>query len=438
MRIEASKELFDRAQKSLAGGVAAQVRSFALPHPVYFDHGQGSKLYDVDGNEYIDYLLAYGPLILGHCPEPVVDAVREQAGRGSLFGAPHETVVELAEKLIELVPCYEMVRFNNSGSEAVHAVLRLARAFTGRSKIVKFEGHYHGWYDNIYISHLPEALSMIGLERAPWPVLGSPGQPESVLEDIIVLPWNDLEIVERALKEHAHEIAAIITEPIMSNSGVIPPAEGYLEGLRRLTREYDVLLIFDEVITGLRVGLHSAQGYFGITPDLAIIGKALGAGYPIISWGGRMEIMQLIAQRQVIHAGTFNGNPVCAAAALATLTELSRDDGAVYERMTALTTTLKEGIAERAQAYDIPVRLQGIGPFFGLSFRDPAVPITNFREALEEYPGRYLRFRRAVLERGVHIFPTEKGLWYLSTAHTEQDIAQTLDSVDGAFATPRE
>lgn len=434
MRIQASKELFDRAQKSLAGGVASQVRSFALPHPVYFDHGQGSKLYDVDGNEYIDYLLAYGPLILGHCPEPVVDAVRKQAGRGSTFGAPHETLVELAEKLIELVPCYEMVRFNNSGSEAVQAVLRLARAFSGRSKIVKFEGHYHGWYDNIYISHLPEALSMIGLERAPWAVLGSAGQPESVLEDIIVLPWNDLEVVERTLKQHAHEIAAIITEPIMSNCGIIPPAAGYLEGLRRLTHEYDVLLIFDEVITGLRTGLHSAQGYFSVTPDLAIIGKALGAGYPILSWGGRMEIMQLIAQRQVIHAGTFNGNPVCAAAALATLTELSRDDGAVYERMTALTNTLKKGIAERAEAYDIPVRLQGIGPFFALSFRDPQVPITNFREALEEYPGRYPRFRLALLERGVHTFPTEKGLWYLSTTHTKQDITQTLDSVDEALA----
>lgn len=434
MRIERSRELFERAQRSLAGGVGAQVRSLALPHPVYFDRGEGSKLYDVDGNEYVDYLLAYGPLILGHCPPPVVETVSEQLARGTAFGAPHETIVALAEKLVEIVPCYEMVRFNNSGSEAVQAVQRLARAFTGKSKIIKFEGHYHGWYDNIYISHLPEALSMIGLPHAPWAVLGSPGQPESVLQDIVVLPWNDLEVVERTLKARAHEIAAIITEPIMSNCGVIPPNEGYLEGLRRLTAEHEVLLIFDEVITGLRVGLHSAQGHFGVTPDLSIIGKALGAGYPIISWGGRREIMQLIAERQVVHAGTFNANPLCATAALATLTELARDDGGVYDRMTTLATRLKDGIAERAESHEIPVRLQGIGPFFGLSFRDPEVPITNFREALEEYPGRYPRFRLALLERGVHIFPSEKGLWYLSTAHTEQDIARTLDSVDGALA----
>ncbi len=438
MKLDKSAQLFERAQKSLAGGVGAQVRLASLPHPVYFDRGQGAKLYDVDGNEYIDYLLAYGPLILGHCPRPVADAVKAQLERGTLFGAPHEAIVRLAEKLVELVPCYEMVRFSNSGSEAVHAVQRLARAFTGRPKIVKFEGHYHGWYDNIYISHLPEALSMIGLPHAPWPVLGSPGQPESVLQDIIVLPWNNLELVERTLKDRAHEIAAIITEPVMSNCAVIPPLAGYLEGLRRLTQEHEVLLIFDEVITGLRIGLHSAQGHFGVIPDLSIVSKALGAGYPIVSWGGRREIMELVAQRQVVHAGTFNANPLCAAAALATVTELSRDNGAVYERMTALATTLKEGIAKQARAHGIPVRLQGIGPFFGLSFRDPEVPITNFREALEEYPGRYPKFRLALLERGVHIFPTEKGLWYLSAAHTEEDITRTLEAVDGALATLKE
>lgn len=435
MKLNNSEELFARAQKSLAGGVGAQVRSLSLPHPIYFHRGEGAKLYDVDGNEYIDYLLAYGPLILGHCPPSVVAAVKGQLARATLFGAPHETVVRLAEKLVEVVPSYDLVRFNNSGSEAVQAVQRVARAFTGRSKIVKFEGHYHGWYDNIYISHLPEALSMIGLPHAPWAVLGSPGQPESVLQDIIVLPWNDLEIVERTLQAHAHEIAAFITEPIMSNCGVILPKEEYLQGLRRLTEEYEALLIFDEVITGLRMGLHSAQGHFGVTPDLSIVGKALGGGYPIISWGGRRDIMELIAQRQVVHAGTFNANPLCAAAALATLTELARDNGAVYQQMTALGRSLMAGIAERARAHGIAVRLQGPGPLFGLSFRDPDTPITNFREALEEYPGRYPRFRLALLERGVHIFPSEKGLWYLSAAHTEDDIARTLESVDGALST---
>ncbi len=432
MMFERSQELFERAQNSLAGGVGAQVRSFSLPTPIYFERGEGSKMYDVDGNEYIDYLLAYGPLILGHCPGPVVEAVRAQLDAATLFGAPHETAVQLAEKLVEIVPCYDLVRFNNSGSEAVQAIQRLARGFSGKPKIVKFEGHYHGWYDNIYISHLPEALSMIGLENAPWPVLGTAGQPESVLQDIIVLGWNDLEIVEKTLKAHGHEIAAIITEPIMSNCGVIPPNDGYLEGLRRLTQEYDVLLIFDEVITGFRPALGGAQEYYGVTPDLAIFAKALGGGFPIISWGGRRDIMDFIAQRKVVHAGTFNANPLCAAAALATVTELAKDNGAVYERMTSLTTTLMAGIAQSAASHGIPVRLQGIGPFFGLSFRDPEVAITNFREAHGESPD-YPQFRLALLERGVHIFPTEKGLWYLSAAHTEQDIAQTLESVDDAL-----
>ena len=433
MGFDKSKELFERAQGALAGGVGAQVRSFSLPTPIYFERGEGSKLYDVDGNEYIDYLLGYGPLILGHCPESVVEAVRAQLDSGTLFGSPHETIVELAEKLVEIVPCYELVRFSNTGSEAVQAVQRLARGFTGKPKILKFEGHYHGWYDNIYISHLPEALSMIGLENDPWPVLGTPGQPQSVLQDIVVLGWNDLDIIEKTLRTRGHEIAAIITEPIMSNCGVIPPNAGYLEGLRELTQKYDVLLIFDEVITGFRPCLGGAQEYYGVTPDLAIFAKALGGGYPIISWGGRRDIMDFIAQRKVVHAGTFNANPLCATAALATVTELARDNGAVYARMTALTDSLKAGIAESAAAHGIPIRLQGIGPFFGLSFRDPDVPITNYREAHGESP-LYPQFRLALLERGVHIFPTEKGLWYLSAAHTENDISRTIAAIDEAFA----
>ncbi len=429
-----SARLFERTKKSVPCGVAAQVRSLMEPHPIYFDHGKGSRLYDVDGNEYIDYLLGYGPMILGYHPQAVIDAMEIQLQKGWGWGAPHELLSELAEKLIEVVPCYEMVRFNNSGSEAVHAVQRLARAYTGRNKILKFEGHYHGWYDNIYVSHLPEAESMIGLERAPWKVLGSPGQPESVLEDLVVLPWNDLEILEKTLQAQAHQIAAVIMEPIMSNCAVIPPNDGYLQGVRELTRKYDVLLIFDEVITGLRVCLNSAQGYFGVTPDLTIVGKALGGGFPIISFGGRRDIMELLARRQVVHAGTFNGGPVRAAAALAVLNELSRDGGAVYEQMTVLANRLMQGLADAAARVNVPVRIQGSGgPFFGLSFRDPDKPITNFRNSFDTDAELYVRFRRELLQRGVHIFPTDKGLFYFSTAHTEEDIDITIDRTAAAF-----
>ena len=429
-----SAHMFERTKESVPCGVASQVRSLMEPHPIYFDHGQGSRLYDVDGNEYIDYLLGYGPMILGYCPRAVMDAVAQQLQKGWGWGAPHELLAQLAEKLIEVVPCYEMVRFSNSGSEAVHIVLRLARAHTGRSKILKFEGHYHGWYDSVYVSHLPETESAIGLEHAPWKVLGSPGQPESVLEDLVVLPWNKLEILEKTLRTQGHEIAAVIMEPIMSNCAVIPPQEGYLAGVRELTRKYDVLLIFDEVITGLRVGLHSAQGYFGVTPDLSIVGKALGGGFPIISFGGRREIMELLARRQVVHAGTFNAGPVRAAAALAVLDELSRDNGSVYEQMTALAGKLRQGLCDAAADAGIPVRIQSSGgPFFGLSFRDPDKPITNFRDSFDTDTELYLRFRQELLQRGVHIFPTDKGLFYFSTAHSEEDIDITLEHAAEVF-----
>jgi glutamate-1-semialdehyde 2,1-aminomutase len=425
---ERSRRMFDKSQNYLAGGVGAQVRSLVDPHPVFMDHGRGSRVYDVDGNEYVDFLLGYGPLILGHSPEPVVSAVTEQLNKGSTFGTPHELEIDLSRMITELMPSVELVRWNNSGSEAVQSVLRLARAHTGKNKVIKFEGHYHGWLDSVYVSHLPEALSMIGLENAPWKVLGSAGQCESVLEDLIVLPWNDLDIVERTVKEHKHEIAAILTEPVMSNCGVIPPNPGYLEGLRRITQEHDILLIFDEVITGFRIDLHGAQGYFGVTPDLCTMAKALGGGYPISAFGGKREIMQLIADKKVVHAGTYNSNGLVCAAALATLRELTKDDGAIYDRMRILGKRLMEGLAEIAARNGVPLRIQGYGTFFGTVFIDR--PITSFRESFFQDKGRYPRFRKELFARGVQIFPTDKGLWYLSAAHTDADIDHALETVE--------
>lgn len=425
---ERSKAMFEESQHYLAGGVGAQVRSLIDPYPVFMDHGRGSRLYDVDGNEYMDFLLSYGPLILGHCPEPVVAAVQEQLDKGTAFGTPHELEIELSKLICELMPSVELVRYNNSGSEAVQSVLRLARAYAGKNKVVKFEGHYHGWLDSVYVSHLPEARSMIGLEHAPWKVLGSPGQCESVLEDLIVLPWNDLDLVEKTVRERKHEIAAIITEPVMSNCGVILPNPGYLEGLRQITRDHDILLIFDEVITGFRIGLHGAQGHFGVTPDLCTMAKALGGGYPISAFGGKREIMRLIAEKKVVHAGTYNSNGLVCAAALATLRELSRDNGAVYERMRSLGTRLMDGIQAIAERNGIPLRIQGFGTFFGTVFIDR--PITTFRESFSQDEGWYPRFRKELFARGVQIFPTDKGLWYLSAAHSDADIDRALEVVE--------
>ena len=423
-----SKAMFEESQRYLAGGVGSQVRSLIEPYPVFMERGKGSRIYDVDGNEYVDFLLAYGPLILGHCPEPVVEAVKAQLEKGTAFGTPHELEIRLSKLICDIMPSVELVRYNNSGSEAVQSVLRLARAYTGKKKVLKFEGHYHGWLDSVYVSHLPEALSMIGLEHAPWKVLGSPGQCESVLEDLIVLPWNDLDLVDKTVREHKHEIAAIITEPVMSNCGVIPPNPGYLEGLRQITQDNDILLIFDEVITGFRIDLHGAQGYFGITPDLCTMAKAMGAGYPISAFGGRREIMQLIADRKVVHAGTYNTNGLVVAASLAALTELSKNDGAVYERMRSLGTRLMNGINEIAERNGIPIRIQGYGTFFGTVFTDK--PITNFRDTFYISKERYPRFRRELFARGIQIFPTDKGLWYISAAHTDADINRALEVVE--------
>jgi glutamate-1-semialdehyde 2,1-aminomutase len=336
--------------------------------------------------------------------------------------------LKLSQKITELLPGVDLVRYNNSGSEAVQSVLRLARAYTGKNKVIKFEGHYHGWLDSVYVSHLPEALSMIGLEHAPWSVLGSPGQCESVLQDLIVLPWNNLELVEKTIRERKHEIAAVIMEPVMSNCGVIPPNPGYLEGIRQITQDYGIVLIFDEVITGFRIDLHGAQGYFGVTPDLCTMAKAMGAGYPISAFGGKREMMELIAEKKVVHAGTYNSSGLVCAASLATLEQLSKDDGAVYNQIRALGERLAQGLLEIANRNGVPLRVQGYGTFFGTVFVDK--PITNFRESFFQDKGRYPRFRKELFARGVQIFPTDKGLWYLSAAHTDADIDRALEVVE--------
>jgi glutamate-1-semialdehyde 2,1-aminomutase len=428
-----SQKMHEEAKKIFAMGVGSQVQSFGRPHPLYMTHGKGSRLYDVDGNEFIDYLLNYGPNILGHAPKLLTDALKDQLEKGSGFGEPHPLQVEVAQLLVDMVPSFKVVNFNNTGSEAVQAVIRLARAATGRTKFIKFEGHYHGWLDNVFFSFHPDEKEDFGTRENPLPVIHNycKGQPLNVLDNVVVLPWNNLEYVEKAFADHKGEIAAILTEPIMSNCGVIMPRPGYLEGLRRIASENGAMLIFDETITGLRVALGGAQELFGVIPDITCGFKALGGGIPIFAYGASEQLMEPVAKRQAVHAGTFNGNAIGCRAAKVVLTELKRDGGAAIKRMRNIGRSMMEEIGKSAAKHGETVRIQGTGGLFCVSFHNH--DIFDMRDAFDTSNDRYLIFRQLLLDRGVHIFPTEKGLWYISTAHSDRDVEVTLKTVDEVF-----
>jgi len=425
--------MYEDAVTYFAMGVGSQVQSFSRPHPIYMTHGKGSRLYDVDGNEYIDYLLNYGPNILGHAPEVLNEAIKAQLEKGTGFGEPHPLQLDVARLLIDAFPSMEVVNFNNTGTEAVQAALRLARAVTGRTKFIKFEGHYHGWLDNVFFSFHPDENEDFGTRENPRPVIHNycKGQPTNVLDNVVILPWNNLDYVRKAFETHKGEIAAILTEPIMSNCGVIMPRPGYLEGLREITSENDAMLIFDETITGLRVALGGAQELFGVVPDITCGFKALGGGIPIFAYGASAEIMQVVSDRLAVHAGTFNGNAVGCVAAKTVLTELGRDNCAILRRINDYGRHMTEEIGKSAKRHGEVVRIQGTGGLFCVSFQ--AHEIWDMRDAFSNVSERYFLFRRLLLDRGVHIFPTEKGLWYLSAAHTEADIEQTVRIVDEVF-----
>ena len=428
-----SQQMYEEAKKVFAMGVGSQVQSFSRPHPLYITRGNGSKLYDVDGNEFIDYLLNYGPLILGHCPAAVHDAVRDQLDKGTAFGEPHPLQIELAKLLVEAVPSFQVVNFNNTGSEAVQAVLRLARAVTGRTKFIKFEGHYHGWMDNVFFSFHPDQGEDFGTRENPKPVIHnySKGVAHNVLDNVVVLPWNNLEGVEQTFRRHKNEIAAILTEPIMSNCGIIMPRPGYLEGLRKLASHHGAMLIFDETITGLRGALGGAQELFGVIPDITCGFKALGGGFPIFAYGASREIMQVVSNRQAVHAGTFNANAIGCAAAVAVLKELAKDNCAILRRINSVGKHMMAEIGKLAKKHGITVRIQGPGSVFCVSFHEHE--IWDMRDAFDQDNEHYFIFRQLLLDHGIHIFPTEKGLWYISAAHTDQDVETTLATVDNVF-----
>jgi len=420
-RYQRSIDLFQRAQGSLAGGVSSNVRALAQP-PLYFRSATGARIIDADENHYLDYTLSQGPMFLGHSPPGLLDAVERAMRNGQLYGAQHELEIELAESIQRAAPCAELLRFCNSGSEAVHAAIRVARAHTGRDKILKFEGHYHGWYDETLISSAP-GLDQAGPPQAPRPVLASGGQLASAGENIIVLPWNDSDLMRATMQSLGHELAAVIMEPVMCNNACIPPLPGYLETVRELCAQYGVVLIFDEVITGFRLALGGAQSFYGVTPDLATFGKAMANGFPIACLAGRRELLERIARLQVNHSGTYNSNVMVTAAAQATIAELERLD---YQRIHQLGETLMNGLRKLAADFGLPVLIQGLGPVFHLAFTERD-EIVDYRDSLDIDGVRNSEFVGAMLDRGIRLLA--RGLWYLSAAHTEADIQHTLETV---------
>lgn len=427
-RTRRSAALFDKARTLIPGGVNSTARATWSgwdPYPLFVDHGTGSRVTDVDGNEYIDYLLGLGPMLLGHRPPAVTQAVVDFIEqRGTVFALPCAEEISLAEKITAAVPSLERVRLCNTGTEAVLYAVRLARAFTGRPKLVRFEGMYHGFSDGVYWSKHP-SLATAGDDKAPVAVPQGPGMPQGVGDSLIILPWNDVDALRDTLEREGSRIAAVLSEPIMCNTGCILPEPGYLEAMRDLTRKHGVLMILDEVITGFRIGLGGAQGHYGVTPDLSVFAKGLGGGFPVAAMGGRSDIMALVETGTVSIAGTYNANGIAVSAANATLDELARPG--MYERLYAVSDRLREGLARLVHDLRVPAHVVGLGPVFQLWFSEH--PIRSYRDAVRHADHAAFRlWWEGMLERGVLFHPGAYENLFVSFAHTEDDVDRTLDA----------
>jgi glutamate-1-semialdehyde 2,1-aminomutase len=413
-----SQALHARSSESLAMGVSSGMRRSAMPCPLFFDRGEGAWYFDVDGHKLLDYTLAWGPLILGNGHPAVVAAVTEQLSRAFAFGAQHRGEIELAELMKAVVPGIDRVIFSNTGSEAVQAALRLARAFTGRPLFVKFEGHYHGWFNNVLVSYRPRAADPV----APLPACG--GQPPHEFADTIVVPWNDVPALERAFAEHPGQIAAVLTEPMLANSGSCMPDPGYLEAVIDICRRHGAVSVFDEVITGFRLALGGAREFYGLRPDLSIYAKAMAAGFCLSAVAGRRDVFGVLDDGRTIHAGTYNGNPINLAAATATIRTLAIPG--TFERMHAHGDAIRERIESVAAECGIPLTTTGVGTVFSVHFGLSSPP-RDYRQTLDASPTRYAEFRLALLARGVHVLPD--GRWYVGAVHGDAELAHTLDAV---------
>lgn len=424
MKTDRSAELFAESSKYLAMGVSSGMRKAVTAPPLFFERAEGPYYFDVDGNKLLDYTLAWGPLILGSNHPALNAAVVEAVQKSYTLGAQHPGEVELARRLTERLPGVEQVILSNTGSEAVQAAFRLARAATGRSKILKFEGHYHGWLNNTLVSyHAPEAA--MGPLESPHIVPACEGQPPSEYAETLVLPWNRLDLLEETFAEKGPEIAAVIAEPILANSGCIMPAEGYLEGLLDLCRRWGAVSIFDEVITGFRIALGGAREYFGLQPDLSVYAKALAGGFTLAAVGGRRRMFDVLREGKTIHAGTYNGSPVNLAAGIATLDVLSADPDA-YTRMHAYGNAIRKTFEKGAKARGLTLCTSGVGTIFTIHF-GVSVPPTHYRECALVDTDLYTRFRAQMLEDGIQLLPD--GRWYVGLMHTEKELALTQAAI---------
>ncbi len=431
MKFDKSRELFERSKQSLAGGISSQHRSHELPVPLFFEKGKGSRLWDVDGNEFIDYFMGNGATVMGHAPDLVLEAVNEQVSNGQVYAGQHRLEIEVAELLTEVIPCAELVRWNSSGSEVVLAAIRIARAHTGRNKFIKFEGHYHGWDDSVLYS-LGRSIEELGPRENPIPVPASAGMASGTRDEVITLPWNDLDLLTETVHRQADEIAAIIMEPIACNTNGSMPKSGYLEGVRKLCDETGVVLIFDEVITGFRVASGGAQELLGVTPDVATFAKGVAGGFPMAVVAGKREIMQHFADGTAMHAGTASGNTTSLAATKAAVSRLSENDGEALKQATELGNKLIEGLRNLARTHEEDVLIQGVGTVFNMIFTDQS-ELPDLRSSIKHADAeRYEVFAKGMMERGVRL--PGRGTWLFSTAHTEEDVEETLAAADATFS----
>ena len=424
--------LYEEAKRHLPSGASSNVRVYAHdPFPILFRKGLGSRVWDVDNNEYVDLLSSYGSVVLGHSHPAIVRAIAEQIRNGTMLGTTTELEVEVAKKIQSAVPSAEMVSFANTGTEATMEAIRIARAFTGRDKILKFEGHYHGHHD--YVLFSVESPSVVaGLEQAPSKLAYYPGIPDGISRTVVVAQWNDPTSLEKVLKRNANDLAAIITEPVMGSAGIIPPKDDYLKSMRELADKYDVLLIFDEVLTGFRIAPGGAQEFYGVKPDIACYAKALGGGTPIAAVTGRRDVMGMIGPGKIGYGGTYNGNSLCLAAANATLDELLRDDGAVFRQMHLTGAEIVEGLRDLMARYDLSGIVQGIGPMFQLYFTE-AKKILNYRHTLQSDFQKFRDFRNLMLRRGVYLHPDGTERMMITAAHDGSDVERVLSAAEDSF-----
>jgi glutamate-1-semialdehyde 2,1-aminomutase len=431
-----SQQWFERAQESLVEGVNSPSRGQAAysPGPVFLERGSGSRIWDADNNEYVDFMMSFGALIQGHANPHLASAVSAAMAEGSHFAAATSAEIEAAERFRRMVLSAEVVRFTNTGSEATMLALRLARAHTGRTRFLKFEGHYHGWYDPFLLNAHGHPPDQLGSRENPARIPDSEGIPAATFDDVVLAPWNDIAILERVMQKHGGQLAAVITEPIMANMGCIPPREGYLQKLRDLTRNYGALLILDEVVTGFRYAPGGCQEYYGIQPDISTFGKALGAGFPVGAVAGSRAILDRMRwnEKMVLHYGTFNGHRLTMKVVAANLDLLARND--TYRNLHAMGDSAIHGLREVFRRRKVKAIVQGFGPMFQIYFTELDA-IHDYRDYCTYVDtARYSRFVHRLLERGIYMTPSNGLHWIISTAHTEADVTALLEAVDQACA----